>query len=138
MNIPSITLKSTLLATFIFWSIIAADGVDFEIFPFILLSIIPIFIICLITNLLTVAPFFSLINVQKTNKKIFLSYFPYYSILCFAICVYFVIVSNMESLMVAFFSSAFFTSIKTWIWFALEKDGVTNKSINSLDDVSTK
>ncbi|ULC59014.1 hypothetical protein MBM09_13995 [Flaviramulus sp. BrNp1-15] len=111
-------MKSTLLATIIFWLIIFTENFESDMIPFILLSIIPISICCAITITTTIVPFFWLQNEGTSNSKIFKTYFPFYAIVSFGLCFY----GALESLFtISFFASAFFTTMQSWVWFGREK-----------------
>lgn len=112
------SLKSTLLATVLFWSLAGIfEGASVEAVPFIFLSTIPIFIICFFALLFTVAPFHSLYESKMENENIFRMFFPYYAIIHFGISIISIIYSNFDSIFIIFFTSAFFTAMQSWIWF---------------------
>ncbi|MFY0629973.1 MAG: hypothetical protein JXR05_06295 [Flavobacteriaceae bacterium] len=115
-NIPSTLLKSSLLATLIFWGLIIAEGFNIEVIPFIIASIIPISIICSLTIMITIVPFYYIEENYMSNRKIFKKYFPYYSISIFGICSYCIVSLNFESFVCIFFITAFFTLMQSWIW----------------------
>ncbi len=122
MNIPLITLKTTLLAFVLFWSILATDGLDIDVLPFVFLSLIPICIICLIANLFTVAPFFSFSRKDKSKHDVFSTFFPFYALIGASICIFLLVHANFEIYALSFFCSAYFTSLQSWIWFTFEKE----------------
>ena len=117
MNTSKNIIKSTLLATCIFWLIILSKGFEAIMIPLIFLSIIPISISCAITILLTILPFFWLKNKETTNRKVFETYFPFYTIVLFSLCLYF---SIKEPIFISFFASAFFVAMQSWVWFGEE------------------
>ncbi len=123
MNILNNLAKSTALAAIIFWSIIiAVEDINLTAFPFIVISLIPICICCTVMILGTIYPVFWITSNKKiTNQKVFKLYFPYYAILLFFICLYGIILSCYEVLVVSFFISTYITSCQSWIWFSKEK-----------------
>lgn len=113
--------KSTLLATIAFWSIIFSDQFAWDMLPFVLISIIPIFVFCVITITLTIRPFFWVMKTEVFDKKaVFRTVFPYYSILCFAFCMWGIMISNNQIYFIAFFTSAFISTSQSWVWFTEE------------------
>ena len=125
-NIPSTTLKSTGFATILFWLLIStSERMGNDVFLLILISTIPIIIICLLAITFTTMPFYWLEKNKLNSNQIFNKYFPYYSIMLFGICSYFIVISNFESFVVSFFITAFFTASQTWIWiFKLKKNEI--------------
>lgn len=122
MNLPSNLSKSMLLAAAIFWTIIYAEEVDLSVGPYILLSFIPIFIVSSLVIVITICPIFWFLEKEGNNKtKIFKTYFPYYTIISFSISMYCIIILDFETIVIAFFSSAFITTSQSWVWFAKEK-----------------
>ncbi|MDT0559207.1 hypothetical protein RM697_11130 [Ichthyenterobacterium sp. W332] len=122
MNLPSNLSKSMLLAASIFWSVIIADEFDPDMIPYIFLSLIPIFMVSALVITLTICSVFWLREKDNTSKiKVFYTYFPYYAIVSFGFCFYFMASSNFDVFVVAFFSSAFITTSQSWVWFAKEK-----------------
>ena len=124
MRIPSTILKSTILATCIFWIlIIMSEGFQSYMIPLVFLSMIPISICCAITILLTIVPFFWFRSnglsdgLGHRNKIIFNKYFPFYAIVTFCLCLYGIIELTFA---ISFFLSAFFTTMQSWIWLAKE------------------
>ena len=117
-NLALTLLKATLLATIIFWMFIFSK----ESFPeayillIIIASIIPIFIVCTFTILITIMPFFWLEQNNLSEGEIFKKYFPYYSIVAFCVFLYFMISTNFDDFVCAFSISAFFTLMQTWVW----------------------
>ncbi len=121
MNTPSVILKSTILATCLFWIPIMSKDFQSDMILFVFLSIIPISLCCAFTILLTIAPFFwfhgkaSSDGSVHRNKVIFNKYFPFYAITTFSLCLYGTI---KFSFAISFFISVFFTTMQSWIWFA--------------------
>ncbi|OUR99336.1 hypothetical protein A9Q86_12235 [Flavobacteriales bacterium 33_180_T64] len=121
MNIPANLAKSCLLATVIFWVIISSKSIDPDIILFMFLSIIPIFIVSTIVILSTICSVFWLAENADFNKKqVFKTYYPYYVIIVFGICVFAIISSGFDLYIIAFFSSVFITTNQSWVWFAKE------------------
>ncbi|WP_299224863.1 hypothetical protein [uncultured Psychroserpens sp.] len=122
MNIPENLSKSCLLAALIFWLIIGSDDFESDMIPFIFLSLIPIFVCVMIVILGTICPIFWIASSTTfNNKQIFKTYFPYYTILTFTICLFGIIISNFDIYMIAFFTSAYITTNQSWVWFTKEK-----------------
>lgn len=114
--------KSSLLAASIFWIIILSDTFEWEMIPYIFLSLIPIYIICALTILITICPiFWFLKNDNYNNQQIFKTYFPLYTILMFSLCVYYVYKTSTDIIVLSFFISAFITTTQSWVWFTKEK-----------------
>lgn len=121
MKVPSNLAKSSLLATFIFWTIGLTDDAEYFQIAIIFISYIPIFLSCSLVILLTICPFFWLAETKNCNKRqVFKLYFPYYAIVCFAICTYGIFNNIHEEFLIGFFVSVFFTTMQSWIWFAKE------------------
>jgi hypothetical protein len=115
-NVMSTLIKSTGIATVFFWILFSSsEGWENEYLMFIMISTIPIFIICALAYSITILPFILVENSKSTKKQVFKKYFPYYSIFAFGICSYFIIISSFDSAVVCFFTTAFFTSISAWI-----------------------
>jgi hypothetical protein len=114
-NLSSTLLKAICLATGLFWMLIISEGFS-QISLLILISIIPIAIVCSLTIIVTITPFFWLAKENVSNHEIFKRYFPYYSIITFGISTHFVILSNFESYVCAFYITAFITLMQSWIW----------------------
>lgn len=112
-NLSSTLLKATCLATILFWILITPE--DFNQLWFII-SIIPIAIVCSLTILATITPFFWLAKENVTDYEVFKKCFPYYSITAFGISIYFMIDTNFENFICAFFITAFVTLMQSWIW----------------------
>lgn len=114
--------KSSLLAASIFWIIILSDTFEWEMIPYIFLSLIPIYIICALTILITICPIFWFLKNDNYNKQqIFKTYFPLYTILMFSLCVYYVYKTSTDIIVLSFFISAFITTTQSWVWFTKEK-----------------
>jgi len=122
MNIPNNLLKSTLLATLIFWTINFTEEMDINYVPIVILSIIPIFICCAITITLTICPIFWLLENEKMSKKrIFKTCFPIYSIIAFSLCAKSIYTIQSEIFFISFLITAYITTAQSWVWFAKEK-----------------
>ena len=115
-KLAPIILKASLLATIIFWILDISSGYYNHISPFIIFSIIPIAILCSIVICITIMPFIWSEREDKNRNEIFKKYFPYYSIIAFAICCYFIIESNFEKSTCTFFITAFLTMMQSWVW----------------------
>jgi hypothetical protein len=133
-NIPATLLKSSLLATIIFWLVIVTS-VEFNLDtlpPLLIISIVPISIVCSLTILITVVPFYVIEKNNMSNREIFKKHFPFYSIFVFGISSYCIVNSNFESFVCAFFITAFFTLMQSWIWIyktpTTEKEKITGKN----------
>ncbi|WP_158847646.1 hypothetical protein [Algibacter sp. L1A34] len=113
MKLINTILKATGLSTFIFWTIIFSQNFELDMFPFILLSFIPIFICNTIVIALTIAPFFLSKNNKTTARDVFQKYFPYYAIISFSLCSYGLIQSKFA---ICFFVAAFISSLQSWVW----------------------
>ena len=103
-NLALIILKAILFATILFWTLIISDeGLNKNILSFAIISIIPIAIVCSIAVIVTITPFFWLAKEGVSDKDIFKKYFPYYSLIAFGISSYFIISTNFEDFVCAFF-----------------------------------
>uniref|UniRef100_UPI0040493E13 hypothetical protein n=1 Tax=Gelidibacter sp. TaxID=2018083 RepID=UPI0040493E13 len=121
MNIPSNLAKSSVLATFVFWIIVSYDGLNPNLLPLIILSFIPVFISCSIVILVTICPFFWLAEAKKFDKQqIFKRYAPYYSIICFGLCLFGILSNSDSAFLIGFFIAVFVTTMQSWVWFAKE------------------
>ncbi len=121
MNIPGNIAKSSLLATLIFWGIGLTEGAELFAIALMFISYIPIFLSCSLVILATICPFFWLAETEKfNNKQVFRMYFPYYAIICFAICMYGIFSNTREMFSIGFFVAVFITTMQSWIWFAKE------------------
>lgn len=130
MNIPENILKATLFATSIFWLILMAlKGFDINRSTFVVISLIPISICCAITICITIVPFFSFKKKGKNNRTIFNTYFPYYAIVSFSLCLY---GSIKVPDLICFFAAAFFTTLQSWVWFGKERDHNVNNEYQNL------
>lgn len=114
MNTSRVILRSTFLAASIFWIIIFSENFEHIMILLFFLSIIPISICCAITILITILPFFWFKKDGTSPQSIFNSYFPYYAIAMFSICLYGV---WKEPEVISFFVSAFLTTMQAWVWF---------------------
>ena len=130
-NLSSTLLKAICLATGLFWILIISEDFN-QISLLILISIIPITIVCSITIIVTITPFFWLAKENVSNHEIFKKYFPYYSIITFGIFTHFVILSNFESYVCAFFITAFITLMQSWIWICKPNPIHKNSKVSNL------
>lgn len=119
MHIISNTLKSTIMAAVIFWLILYKTAEN-EIFLFLFfISLIPIFLSCLITILFTICPFYWFMTSEgKTNKHVFKTYFPYYAIICFISSSLVIIASDFEVFVISLCTSICITTSHSWMWFS--------------------
>ncbi|WP_347922414.1 hypothetical protein [Pontimicrobium sp. SW4] len=114
--------KSSLLAASIFWMIILSDTFDLDMVPYIFLSLIPIYIICALTILITICPiFWFLENDNYSKQRIFKTYFPIYTIIAFGFCLYSIYKSSFDVFVLSFYVSAYITTTQSWVWFSKEK-----------------
>ena len=129
MNIPNNLAKSFLLATVIFWTIISYQQSINDILLYIFVSFIPIFICVAIVILGSICPIFWLTEHKNFDKQqVFRTYFPYYAITVFFISVLGIISSNFDMFVIAFFTSVFFTTSQSWVWFSKEKNNPIKQS----------
>lgn len=129
-RLTPILLKATSLATILFWTLISTEDIGTEIYFFIIPSIIPIAIVCSLTVVITIMPFFGLEKENVPNNKIFKKYFPYYSSIAFSLCSYFIYNSNFEKVVCAFFITAFFTLMQSWVWLCKVPADLQKKNTN--------
>ena len=121
MKIPSNLAKSSLLATGIFWVIGMTDGFESVMLPLMFISYVPVFVCCTGTILLTICPFYFFGETKHFSKRhVFQRFYPYYSIVCFALCAYGIYENTNETFLIGFFVAVFFTTMQSWIWFAKE------------------
>ena len=121
MDLPSNLLRSTLLATIIFWCVLFDKETALSAIPFITISVVPIFFCCFAVITLTVYPFFFFREKLKPKTEVFKTIFPYYSIVGFIICLTGILASGYSLFATAFFTSAFITTSQSWVWFAKHK-----------------
>ena len=105
-NLSSTLLKAIFIATILFWALIIPEMFN-QIFILIILSIIPIAIVCSLTIIVTITPFFWLAKEGVTDQEIFKKYFPFYAIIAFSISLYFMIDKNLKVLPVLFLLQLF-------------------------------
>jgi hypothetical protein len=129
-RLTPILLKATSLATILFWTLLSTEDIGTEIYFFIIPSIIPIAIVCSLTVVITIMPFFGLEKENVPNNKIFKKYFPYYSSIAFSLCSYFIYNSNFEKVVCAFFITAFFTLMQSWVWLCKVPADLQKKNTN--------
>lgn len=130
-NLSSTLLKAICLATVLFWILIIPEDLN-QISPLFIISIIPIAIVCSLTIIVTITPFFWLAKEGVNDNEIFKKYFPYYSIITFGISVYYIIDTNFESFVCAFFITAFLTLMQSWIWICKPKPIHKNSKVSNL------
>lgn len=119
MNIPSNIAKSSFLVSLVFWTIGLTSGAELFAIAIIFISFIPIFLSCSMVILLTICPFFWMAETENFNKKqVFKTYFPYYAIICFSICMYGIFRNTNGIFLIGFFVAIFMTTTQSWIWFA--------------------
>jgi FtsH-binding integral membrane protein len=119
----STSLKATVLATLLIWVLNANEhNFNIEIAPFIVLSTIPIWIVCFTSITLTIVPFSAFKKLKTSNKQVFKRYFPYYSICMFIGCVTACVYSSFDEFVITFFITAFFTATISWVWFFKKKE----------------
>ena len=119
MNLLTNICKSTILATVVFWILLGSDRFEAFMFALIPLSMIPIFFCCAITISLTISPLFWWFESSKFDKKqVFETFFPFYSIAAFGLCVALIDSFDFESYSIAFATSAFVSTSQSWIWMA--------------------
>lgn len=125
----STSLKATALATTLIW-VLNSNSNNFNIknVPFILLSAIPIWIVCFTSILFTIVPFSAIQKVKTSNKQAFKKYFPYYSICAFMGCVSACIYTNFNEFVINFFTTAFLTATISWVWFFKNDENLVNKN----------
>lgn len=106
------------MATIIFWTLILSEIGDDGLFMavIIVISYIPIFIVCSVAILFTIVPLFLFEKKELEYHKMFDKYFPYYSIIVFLTSSYFIITSNFDKSVCVFLITAFFTLMQSWIW----------------------
>ncbi|PQJ79251.1 hypothetical protein [Polaribacter porphyrae] len=117
-NMMPILLKAALFATVLFWTLILSEKFEkgYFIIAIIIISIIPIFIICSLAVLYTILPLFLLEKKDLNSHEMFQKYFPYYAIIIFGICCFFVVNSNFDEPEFMFAITVFFTLMQSWIW----------------------
>jgi len=119
MRLLQNTLKSTLLATGIFWLLYIKHVNISDVLFFVFISFLPIFLTCLLTIAITIYPFYVYGDINKISRKsIFKLYFPYYAMLFFCFAVFILMSTHIDSLRLIFFTSAFITTCQSWVWFA--------------------
>lgn len=122
MNILSNIGRSSLLAAFLFWIINLAHDFNFDYFPYIFLSLIPIYLCCAIVILFTICPIYWFSVSELFNKQqIFKTYFPIYAIIMFVLCSYGIFKAQTSIFAISFFVSAYITTLHSWVWFAKPK-----------------
>ncbi len=125
MHILSNIGKSSLLAASIFWIVLLSSdlGMNWDFIPYMFLSLIPIYIICALTILITICPiFWFLENDNCSRQRIFKTYFPIYTIIALGFCLYRVYKSSFDILDLSFYVSAYITTVQSWVWFAKTKN----------------
>ncbi|WP_435414690.1 hypothetical protein [Polaribacter aestuariivivens] len=113
-NIIYTLFKASILAVVIFWTLLLTEGFVNE---FILIgAIIPISLVCSLTILITIVPFYTIEQTTLSNDKIFKKYFPYYAIVAFGISAYYIISSSFDEFVCLIFITAFFILMQSWVW----------------------
>ncbi|WP_439127585.1 hypothetical protein [Polaribacter sp.] len=115
-NLGETLFKATIFATTLFWTLVCSEEINTDLLVFFIPSIFIIFIICSLTILVTITPFFWLAKKDRNDKEIFKRYFPYYAIVAFVIVMDFIICSDFNEFTSIFFTTAFFTLMQSWIW----------------------
>lgn len=116
MNIGQTALKATGVSAVLFWLFMTKE-IDFEtLVTLIPLSIIPIFLCCLLMLVSTICPIFWIEADRLNTQQIFSTYFPYYSIVVFIACCYLIAHTNFNDFALGFSSSAFFSLMYSWVW----------------------
>ena len=114
--------KSSLLAASIFWIIILSDTFNCDMVLYIFISLIPIYVICALTILITICPIFWFLENDNYNKqRIFKTYFPIYTTLMFSLCADSIYKISTDIVVLSFFISAYLTTGQSWVWFIKEK-----------------
>lgn len=126
-HLPIILLKSSILMFLIFWTMLAEH---IYINPFIVLSLLPIFILCVIVICLTIVPFLVFNKKRLSRNEIFKKYFSYYAIVAFGIASYGIIISDFSYFMSAFLTSLFFTLMYAWVWLFNSSASKNSKFMN--------
>ncbi len=108
-------LKSIFLSGIIFWLVIFSESFNADMLFWAFLSIIPISLCCSFTIFTTIAPWF-ILNSGMKPREVYVKYFAYYAILCFALCFYGVWKNDFNIYAISFFASAFITTMQTWNW----------------------
>ncbi len=116
MRIGNTAVKATGMASVIFWIIILPELSSDSVIALIPLSLIPIFICCLFTIVFTVFPVFWFLESTLSKQQIFKIYFPYYAIVVFTVSSIAIHQFKYDVFAIAFFTSAFFTLLQTWVW----------------------
>lgn len=116
------SLKSSVFANVVFWILVnSIEGVEFEYTLLAFFSQIIFFVICAVAIFFTIMPLFSIDENKLNERQIFNKYFPFYSICSFIICAYGVLESNFNIISITTYSTAFFTSIISWVWYCESK-----------------
>ncbi len=117
-KIPKLILKASVLSAIIFWVQILFEDYStvIGIIPYVILSIIPIFIICSLTIFFCILILYYSVRNKMSNNEIFRRFFPYNAIVIFCVCAYSIIISNFQIFVCIFFITAFFTLIQAWVW----------------------
>ncbi len=119
MNIPLTLVKATGLSAILFWAIIFTNKFNYiDTIPFVFLSLIPISICCALVICLTIAPFYWSKHEDTRYKTVYNTYFPFYAIIIFSLCLFGSIQADFDTHLTAFFASAFITTSKSWEWLA--------------------
>ena len=111
-----IILKASVLSTVLFWTFDISSGNYNNISPFIIFSIIPAFVLCSFAICITIMPFIWSEKKGKNRGEIFKKYFPYYAIITFGFCSYFIVISNFDNSVCNFMLTIFLTLMQSWVW----------------------
>tara|TARA_R110002051_G_C8658811_1_gene488708 strand:- start:71 stop:502 length:432 start_codon:yes stop_codon:yes gene_type:complete len=130
-----ILLKASLLATVLFWTFEISSGNYNNISPFIIFSIIPAFILCSFTIIITIMPFIWSEKNGRNRTEIFKKYFPYYSIIASGVCSYYIILSNFDDSVCSFMLTIFLTLMQSWVWIC-KKNTIRTSHKNDFKNIS--
>ena len=118
-QLKSTAIKAAALATFLIWFLNMQNNFESIMLLLVIVSFIPIFIVCYIMILISIVPFYTYNNNLK-NHIIFNKYFPIYAITFFVICS-FIAQNNQHIFLYKFLITAFLTAMQSWIWFFKKK-----------------
>lgn len=119
MNFIDNTAKSALLATIIFWFFNLNQLTLTSAFFFIGISLLPIFLCCLITISASIYPIFIMGGKTKlARKKTFKRYFPYYAMVLFSVSAILLTATKFDPFLLSVLTSAFITTSQSWLWFS--------------------
>ncbi len=123
MNIAKTALKSGVLASVIFNILIFSQEAYTNKTIFIAFISTPILIVVSFIGIIaTTFPIQFIRSKEKNNKIIFKMHFPYFSMVAFIMCAYFIYITEFEDFGYLASLTAFFTAMMSWIWlFSNEK-----------------